>query len=44
MIAIDEPLKRTFYEVECIRGNWSTLELKRQIGSLGYERSGFNGQ
>lgn len=40
MIAIDDPLKRTFYEVECIRGNWSVRELKRQIGSLNYERSG----
>ncbi len=28
MIAIDDPLKRTFYEVECIRGNWSVRELK----------------
>jgi len=25
MIAIDDPLKRTFYEVECIRGNWSIV-------------------
>ena len=44
MIAIDDTLKRTFYEVECIRGNWSIRELKGQIGSLDYERSGFNGQ
>lgn len=40
MIAIDDPLKCTFYEVEYIRGNWSVRELKRQIGSLNYERSG----
>jgi len=39
LIAIGDPLKRTFYEVECIRGNWSVRELKRQIGSLYYERS-----
>lgn len=33
LIAIDDPLKRTFYEVEveCIRGNWSVRALKRQI-------------
>ena len=37
--AIDDDLKRTYYEIECIRGNWSVRELKRQIGSLYYERS-----
>lgn len=39
LIALDDPLKRAFYELECIRGNWSVRELKRQIGSLYYERS-----
>ena len=42
LIAIDDPLKRSFYEAECIRGNWSVRELKRQIGSLYYERSGLS--
>ncbi len=42
LIAIDEPLKRAFYEVECIRGNWSVRELKRQIGSLYFERTGLS--
>ena len=42
LLPIDNPLKRTFYEVECIRGNWSVRELKRQIGSLYYERSGLS--
>lgn len=42
LIAIDDSLKRTFYEAECIRGNWSVRELKRQIGSLYYERSGLS--
>ena len=42
LIAIDDPLKRTFYEAECIHGNWSVRELKRQIGSLYYERSGLS--
>ena len=38
----DEPLKRAFYEVECIKGNWSVRELKRQIASLYFERSGLS--
>lgn len=42
LIVVDEPLKRRFYEIECLRGNWSTRELKRQIGSLYYERSGLS--
>jgi len=42
LIKIDDPLKRAFYEVECIRGNWSVRELKRQIASLYYERSGLS--
>ncbi len=42
LIQIDDPLKRTFYEIECIRGNWSVRELKRQIGSLYFERSGLS--
>lgn len=39
LLAIEDGTKRLFYEVECIRGNWSVRELKRQIGSLYYERS-----
>lgn len=39
---LDDPLKRAFYEVECIRGNWSVRELRRQIASLYYERSGLS--
>ena len=42
LIKVDDPLKRTFYEIECIRGNWSVRELKRQIASLYYERSGLS--
>ena len=42
LVALDDDLKRTFYEIECIRGNWSVRELKRQIGSLYYERSGLS--
>jgi predicted nuclease of restriction endonuclease-like (RecB) superfamily len=42
LAAIDDPLKRAFYEVECTRGNWSVRELKRQIASLYFERSGLS--
>jgi Uncharacterized conserved protein len=42
IVDLDDSLKRTFYEIECIRGNWSVRELKRQIGSLYYERSGLS--
>ncbi len=39
---LDDDTKRAFYEIECIRGNWSVRELKRQINSLYYERSGLS--
>ena len=42
LIAIGDPLKRTFYEIECIRGNWSVRALKRQIATLYFERSGLS--
>ncbi len=42
LVSIEESLKRAFYEIECVRGNWSVRELKRQIGSLYYERSGLS--
>jgi len=43
LIRIDDPLKRLFYELECVKGTWSVMELKRQIGSLLYERTGLSG-
>lgn len=42
LLPISDPLKRTFYELECMKGNWSVRELKRQINSLYYERSGLS--
>src|SRR6266571_823233 len=42
LTAIDDPLKRAFYEVQSIRGGWSVRELKRQIASLLYERTGLS--
>jgi predicted nuclease of restriction endonuclease-like (RecB) superfamily len=42
LVDIDDATQRAFYEIECVRGNWSVRELKRQIGSLYYERSGLS--
>jgi predicted nuclease of restriction endonuclease-like (RecB) superfamily len=42
LLAIEDTHKRSFYETECIRGNWSVRELKRQIASLYFERSGLS--
>lgn len=42
LFPIDDPVKRAFYEMECIKGNWSVRELKRQINTLYYERSGMS--
>ena len=39
LVDLEDDFKRAFYEIECIRGNWSVRELKRQIASLYYERS-----
>ena len=42
LLAVDDALKRRFYEIECLQGHWSVRELKRQIASLYYERSGLS--
>jgi len=42
LFPIEDPIKRAFYEMECIKGNWSVRELKRQINTLYYERSGMS--
>lgn len=42
LLTIDDPLKRLFYEVETLKGNWSVRELKRQTGSLLFERTGLS--
>ncbi len=39
---IENPVKRLFYEIECIKGCWSVRELKRQIASMYFERSGLS--
>ena len=40
IITQDDPLARFFYETECIKGTWSVQELRRQIASNLYFRSG----
>jgi len=42
LIAIDDPWKRAFFENECLQANWSVRQLRRQIGSLLYERTGLS--
>lgn len=42
LLKCEDPQKRAYYEAECIRGSWSVRELKRQINSLLYERSGLS--
>jgi len=42
LLQITEPIKRRFYEVECIGNHWAVRELRRQIGSLYYERCGLS--
>ncbi len=42
LLRIHTPQQRAFYEIECMKGHWSVRELKRQIGSLLYERLGLS--
>ncbi|MBQ6471232.1 MAG: hypothetical protein IJJ33_04550 [Victivallales bacterium] len=39
LVGVEDATARAFYETECIRGCWSVRELKRQIGSMLYERT-----
>jgi len=40
LLELTDDTQRRFYEIECIRGNWSVRELRRQIDNLYYQRSG----
>ena len=42
LIRLNDPLKRLFYELESLKNTWSVVELKRQIGSLLFERTGLS--
>lgn len=42
LLHLENPWKRAFFENECLKGRWSVRQLKRQIGSLLYERTGLS--
>ncbi len=42
LLPLDNRLQRAFYAIEAIKGVWSVSELKRQINSLLFERSGLS--
>lgn len=42
LMRICDHQKRLFYEIQGIKGNWSVTQLKRQIESLLYERTGLS--
>jgi len=42
ILKVDSGEKRSFYEIETIKNNWSVRELKRAIDSLLYERTGLS--
>jgi predicted nuclease of restriction endonuclease-like (RecB) superfamily len=42
LLPLNDPYKRAFYAIEAIKGTWSVRELKRQINSLLFERSGIS--
>ena len=42
ILSIDDPIERFFYELECIKGTWSVTELRRQIDTKLFFRSGIS--
>lgn len=42
LIGLEDELRRGFYQAEAIRGQWSVRELRRQISSLLFERTGLS--
>jgi len=42
LIKADTPVKRAFYEINAIKGNWTVRQLRRQMESLLYERTGLS--
>lgn len=40
IMPIEDPMERFFYELECIKGTWNVRELRRQIDTKLYFRSG----
>lgn len=42
ILPIKDPIARVFYELETIKGTWTSRELKRQIDTNYYQRSGIS--
>ncbi len=42
IMPIEDPVERFFYELECIKGTWNVRELRRQIDTKLYFRSGIS--
>lgn len=42
IMPIEDPTERFFYELECIKGTWNVRELRRQIDTKLYFRSGIS--
>jgi len=42
LLGVPDPHARAFYEAACLGGGWTVRELKRQIASLYFERSGLS--
>ena len=42
LLALEDDIERYFYEVECIKSNWSVRELRRQISTNLYFRVGIS--
>ena len=41
-IKIDDPIQRSFYEIQTIKNNWTVRQLQREINSMLYERIGLS--
>lgn len=41
-LKLDDSIKRTFYETEAIKNNWSVRELQRAVNSMLFERTGLS--
>ncbi|MFL6197354.1 MAG: YhcG family protein [Thermoanaerobaculia bacterium] len=42
LLGLEDDVRRRFYEAEALGGQWSVRELRRQIGSLLFERTGLS--
>ena len=41
-LKLDDSIKRTFYETEAMKNNWSVRELQRAVNSMLFERTGLS--